>query len=364
MIAALSLVASAAIAAAYVPPPPPPGRLALSWIPGTVQCDRVTIAASAVRRPTGSLIWPGVSEGGRTLTYRFRIDAAGRPLSIMRTTGGMALQTDDIAPSLAASRFPAGAAQADCTITYTGRARPIPDAPVADLMAYAITTGAEPLPPAGRDRIVPAGSTCLAEPRPRILLRAYPDFLALPRTPGVANWSMVGYDLDARGRPIHVRTVGGTQHAPLDAAAVKAVRASRFTRGARTGCVHPYRQAADPLPAPPIPDHVGAIATAGHCPTGDAWAYYPPPVYPEPWRRRGVEGWAVIGFDVAPWGELGNLRVIASEPAAEFGTEAVRLLRGARKPASTSGASGCVDRVRFVMRRQGSPDPPAAPMAD
>ena len=34
---------------------------------------------------------------------------------------------------------------------------------------------------------------------------------------------------------------------------------------------------------------------------------------------RAIEGWAVIAFDVAPWGGTGNVRVVASEPAADFG---------------------------------------------
>jgi len=43
-----------------------------------------------------------------------------------------------------------------------------------------------------------------------------------------------------------------------------------------------------------------------------------PPLMPFPsrFRRRAIEGWSEIGFDVAPWRATGNVRVLASTPAA------------------------------------------------
>jgi TonB family protein len=70
--------------------------------------------------------------------------------------------------------------------------------------------------------------------------------------------------------------------------------------------------------------------------------------FPEPYRRRAIEGWAVVTYDVAPWGEINNIQVKASQPSADFGAQAVTVLRSARvKPGP--GAVGCVERVRFVM---------------
>jgi TonB family protein len=359
---------SAALATAQRPAMPPPAphagsvppvapvagvqparspQMLLAWLPGEVRCDGIAVAPAAMRRPLTTLAWqePG---GARTVTYRFRIDPAGRPLSIARDGGGYAMQTEDIAPSLAASRFPVAADRRDCAITYTARSTPLVEAPVADLMSYAVNPLTGPLPRPGWDRIIPAGADCRAPRAPRIRLRAYPDFDALPPTPGVRGWSMVGYDLDARGRPVRVRTAAGTRNPALDAAAVDAVRASRFTPGARTGCLYPYWQNPATIAAPPLPDRIGTAGTTDGCPAGE-WVYRPTPVYPRPWHARGIEGWAVVAFDVAPWGEIGNVRVVASEPAAEFGQEALRLLRGARKPASATGHAGCIERVRFAM---------------
>ncbi len=358
--------APAASSAAYIPPPivstQPMGaaRTLFAWIPGTVACDGMTVAPVAMRRPLTSLAWSG-ADGTRTVTYRFRIDAAGRPLSIARDVGGYNIQTEDIAPSLAASRFPAGVARADCAITYTTRSTPLAEAPVADLMSYSITPMTGALPRAGWDRIMPVGTSCRTDPPPRILLRAYPDFLAFPPTPGVRGWSMVGYDLNARGRPIRVRTVGGTGNPALDTASVKAVAASRFTPGARAGCLYPYWQNPATIAAPPLPDRVGTVDTANRCPAGD-WSYRPAPIYPPPWHRRAIEGWAVVAFDVAPWGDIGNVRVVASEPGADFGVEALRLLRGARKPVSATGHVGCVERIHFVMKAKApAPADPVVP---
>lgn len=358
MIATLSAAMTVALIAA--PPQMPsavvstpagtqPVQMSLAWMPGVVQCDGMAVAATAMRRPLTGLSWQGQSEAPRSATYRFRIDASGRPLSIARDGSGYVIQAEDIAPSLAASRFSAGAARGDCAITYTARLSPMATAPVADLIAYSITPTMGALPRAGWERIRPAATGCGIYPRPQALMRAFPDFRALPATPGVRNWSMVGYDLDARGRPVRVRTVEGTRNAALDTAAVKAVAASRFTPGARAGCLYPYRRNPGTIAAPPLPNRIGALATSDHCPAGE-WTYRPTPNYPSAWHRRAIEGWAVVAFDVAPWGDIGNVRVVASEPAADFGTAAMQLLRGARKPVSTTGHSGCIERVRFVMR--------------
>ena len=69
--------------------------------------------------------------------------------------------------------------------------------------------------------------------------------------------------------------------------------------------------------------------------------------FPEPFRRRPFEGWAVVRYDVAPWGATGNIEVLASEPAAAFGEQAKRVIASATKAPLSSGMAGCVDRVLF-----------------
>jgi TonB family protein len=346
---------SAALAQALPSPlPQPPSWRLLAWMPGEVRCGGAPVPATSVRRPWTAIGWGNEKPPGAPLVHRFRIDADGRALSIRRASGGYSPGAEDVAPSLAVSRFPAGELRSDCTIAYSLRATAPQDAPVEDLISYSLTPLSGKLPPEGWARIRPATSPCLVEPRPRPLIMAFPDYGKLPGKPGVKDWSMVEYDLDRRGRPVHVRTGASTGNTALNAAAVKAMRASRYTGGARTGCFYPYARAATTLAAPPSAEE-DAPRPSSTCPQRGDWAAPPRLRYPKAYQRRSVEGWATVAFDVAPWGELGNLRVLVSEPTAEFGEAALQVLRAARKPASSVGRTGCVERVVFKMGYGGIP---------
>jgi len=207
------------------------------------------------------------------------------------------------------------------------------------------------MPLEGWQRVRPNARDCLATPQPSPLLRAYPDFDRISATPGVRDWTMIGYDLDRHGRPGGAKAIFSSGNAALDAAGAKAVRASRFAGGARSGCFYPYWRAPKPIAAPPTPDKAALTPANAQCAGDDRWATPPALIYPQAYNRRSIEGWAVIGFDVAPWGEPGNLHVLASEPAAAFGEQAMQMLHGARKAASPTGRSGCVELVRFVIAR-------------
>lgn len=338
----------------FAPGPDPSQRRLLAWMPGEVVCGGQAVAATAMRRPWTVLAGAVQEKEQGQATYRFRIDGMGRALSIEREGNRYMMGTEDIGPSLAATRFAAGTPKSQCTITYTARYTPLRESPVEDLISYTLTPLSGPLPREGWERISSADSACLAAPRPMPLIRSFPDFRALPGTPGVKDWSTVDYDQNGEGRPINVRVTHGTGNAALDAAATKAVRASKFTGGARKGCMYPYWRAPEILGAPPLPPpEDDALRQAGsNCSSDHGWATRPALVYPEAYRRRSVEGWAIVAFDVAPWGETGNVRVLASEPAADFGEQAVWLLRSARKAASPTGRSGCVERIRFVMGKR------------
>lgn len=343
-IASLALL----MAANTVPVPLPvvPGQHLSRWTPGPVSCGNIVI--DPVRL---SPVQPGLRWGSgetRTVTFRFRIDANGRPLSIRMDSKAYAPDGDDIVPALAASTFAAGAVQPDCSVDYLLRSTPLAQADPIDLIAYSLAPTNGPLPREGWDRIRPADTDCLRQPRPAVLLRAYPDFRKIAGTPGERQWSMTNYDLNANGRPIGVRTIAGTGSPALDAAARKAVSASRFTDGKRQGCLYPYSRAATRIAAPPAPD-MAQFGTTPHCPAA-AWAQPPRLTYPPAWNRRRIEGWAVVQFDVAPWGEIGNTRVLASEPAEAFGQQAMQVVRSARRAPSPTGASGCIERVRFNIR--------------
>ncbi|MCC2975551.1 energy transducer TonB [Sphingomonas sp. PL-96] len=335
-------------------------RLA-AWMPGELRCGGALVTATTLQRPWTALHWSGTRAPAQELRYRFRIDATGRPMSVRREGSGPAWGSADVAPSLAVSRFPAAAPHADCTLAYSLRQTSLADAPVGDLISYSLTPLSGRLAAEGWARIQPPDTSCLVEPRPRPLMQAFPDFLALPGTPGVKHWSMLAYDLDRKGRPIHVRVASSTGDPALDRAAAQAMRASRFAGGARTGCLYPMWRGPTTVAAPEAPAEDAMRPTGSTCPHDDTWVNPPRLRYAQPYHRRSIEGWAVIAFDVAPWGALGNLRVLASEPTEDFGTQALQVIGAATKPPSATGRTGCVERVLFKIGYGGLPagDDPA-----
>lgn len=340
----------------------PAQQVLTAWRAGIATCAGHVVQPldAPAPYPTASWAVPGT---GPSVTYTFRLDAHGRPLGIARLGDAFIADAGDLGPALATSRFAPGEHRY-CRITFTADRQPFDRAAVADVMAYTVTPSVG-IPREAWERVKPAGTTCY-DPAPEVLIRAFPDFHRLPPNPGGTRWSMVGYDLDARGRPVHVRTVGGTGGPALAEASRDAVARSRFERGARTGCVYPYWQRGTTLPAPEGPKAAALRPPDATCPAELPYQRQPTLTYPEAYRRRSIEGWAIVRFDVAPWGEIGNLSVLAAEPAAEMGEAALSVVRSATKPATSTGYVGCVDRVNFRMggnRPSVATLPPTEPVA-
>lgn len=343
---------TAALLLASVPPPVAGASGAslrmLRWQSGEIRCNGEIVASSQMRGPDVALVTAD-PQRVRSVGYRFAIDGSGRPHSIERDETGFVLHAQDTGPALAASRFSAGAARSDCTIRYTPRFDRIEQAPLGDLAAYSIfPAGPTKLPPAGWNRLMPTGD-CRDRPRPAVLLRAYPDFSKVAATPGARDWSLIAFDTDAEGRPVNARVSHASGSSDLDAAAVEAVRASRFTGGARTGCLYPYWRAAGRLTAPDKPDESELRPADANCPAKIEWTIRPNTHYPPAYRQRAIEGWAVLSFDAAPWGEIGNIKILDAQPSADFGDQALRILRSGRIAPSAQGATGCIETVKFKM---------------
>lgn len=368
-----------AAAAAQVPPPPivsvpfphaapssgpSAGLMFITWTTQDVLCAGISVAF--IRPPVAMPVlgWTIPDSGTKTVAYRFTIDPTGRPLDIARIAKGYVVASEDLAPALAASQFAPGVARIACSLTFVPAPQPIAAAPVASVMAYTMFPAQRPTPEMWA-RVKPVGSTCY-DPVPQIRNRAFPDFDAIPKQPGLPSWSMIGFDIDDGGKPVHVKPVAGNGNAVLDAASMTAAADSRFAPGARVGCQYPYRVGAGTLTAPLMPEEASFRMAGATCPTKADWAVGPVLTYPEMFRRRAIEGWAVIGYDVAPWGQTGNVHVLAAQPAEEFGAQAVQLLAMAKRVPSATGYTGCVDRVKFRMgptaRAPGEPpvlfDPP------
>jgi TonB family protein len=330
-------------------PPAPPNteRALLDWDPGEVRCGGSIERPEFLARPLASLAW-GVQVTGDAVTYAFAIDSSGRTMGIRRVAKDARIAgADDIAPSLAASRFSAGEARSDCTITYAPGRTSLSATPVEDLIAYSVNAISGPLPKEAWERIH-SDSECRDVRALGIQARAFPDFKAIAATPGVREWSMVGYDIQDDGATSNITTIAGSRNAALDAASRDAVAKARYYKGGRKGCRFPYWRNPAPIPAPPAPDEQRFRPAGAACPERQEWAVQPALRFPEPYRRRAIEGWAIVTYDVAPWGEVSNIQVVASEPTEDFGAQAAIVVRGG-KVATTQGFVGCAERIRFVM---------------
>ncbi|WP_082739451.1 TonB family protein [Blastomonas sp. CCH5-A3] len=341
--------------AATVPPPPiviapspaPAPAALLSWTPGHVNCSGTAASVVRIERPWLQRVYPNNAKYA-PVSFAFDIDASGRPLAIRKgdaaTPYGIA---DDLGPALAATRFRPGQPKKGCAIVFSPELMPIDDAPLSALMAYSANPVSGPLPPEAWKRIFATG-TCKGDSVAGLRNRAFPNFRAIPAEPGVRDWSMVGYDVGQSGASINVETLASSGNAALDEASRAATTETRYWSGAFTGCRFSYWRSAGTLPAPPAPEEDAFRPAGATCPERREWATPPVLRFPEPYRRRAIEGWAVVTYDVAPWGEINNIQVKASQPSADFGAQAVTVLRSARvKPGP--GAVGCVERVRFVM---------------
>ena len=341
----------------FAPPPviATPAPALARWLPGEVRC-----ADGAVRTIQAPAPRPVLRYGSLVpadAVFGFTVAADGRALDIRATASDRVFWADDLAPSLAAARFAPGA-RTGCSIRFTAMTQPIATAPMADVFAFAAYQDG-PLPQPVLGRIRAASGDC-GETRPAPLLRAFPDMDKLPRTPGALGWTVTRYDLDARGVPVHAITAASSGDSALDRAASEALGRSRFAGGAARGCIAPTGLRAATLAAPPPPAIEPLRPAGATCPAELAFATPTAMAMPDPWRRRAIEGWAVVAYDVAPWSAIGNARVLAAQPAAAFGDWALTVIRPATKKTSNTGYTGCVERVLFRMA-DGAKLPPVPP---
>jgi protein TonB len=99
----------------------------------------------------------------------------------------------------------------------------------------------------------------------------------------------------------------------------------------------------------PVPPNVERAADSGGC-SGEAVAAVSAelPDYPARGWDRGLQGWSIVQFDVAPSGETANVEVARGVPGGSFDREARRAVRDWRFQTSERGLTGCVVLFEFT----------------
>lgn len=352
---------------ADVPPPPlaPAARMDVITFdppPREAACDggrTVRIVESVSPHPRLASALPASSPDGApfgesdALPLSFSVDAEGRPFDIRRAQSGRLVAPAD--PSLAALaswRFAPDAPAMGCKIAFATHRTPIAQASRADLFEI-IAFERRNTPSLVRETVSKAGD-CGIAPRRSPKTIAFPDLRRFDGRDLSPAWAAVTYDVDAGGTPHNVRveTQGGDP-ALADAAAA-AIAQSRFQSGRPVqACYGAFAATPRETPAPPRPDLASFKRPGDNCDVAKEALNLPPAKnYPRAYADRKVAGWAYLRFDVAPWGQIGNIQVLASEPSAAFGDAAQSMLWSARPKPPPEGYRGCLVPVVYAL-----PDP-------
>jgi TonB family protein len=287
------------------------------------------------------------------VSLSFDVDADGRPFNIHGSLPATArFYATDLMPSLRASHFQLGQTRRDCSITYAPKEQEFADAPLGTIALLGVAQRTR-MDSSAWNRI--ASGDCRTGVRASPLRRAFPDWRKLARREGVHNWSYVRFDIDQDGVPFAVSTVISSGYAELDAEAQRVATEGRFASGPRSGCAEVWWTGPEVLPAPAMPSK-SEFPSNEACEIPDRWMREPRLVYPRAYNQRAIEGWAVLRYDVAPWGEVGSIEVLAAQPSSEIGEAAKAVLANAQFKPLDAGLSGCVDRVIFKI---GSREPGA-----
>ena len=297
---------------------------------------------------------------GEPVRFGLRIDQEGRPLGIRQLPGSVdpLLDLRDLAPALTAWRFEPGSATENCEIDFDVRFDRVEEADAELLYRYAALgrlqlgdRGSGALVAAAFARLRPPGSNCVPDPVPSSPLSL--AFTVIPEVPGGISYSFYAYDVDAGGRPVHLRLIASSGNRALDIAGDAAIGAARFPPRPRSLCLYYFfRNSTEVVPAPPAPEdfHAGGPACA-EAVSRQVSARFRMSFPPE-FVRRPAEGWVEFSYDVTALGGLENVRILDSEPAARFGEEVLRAAAEVKVDGVRSPQRGCLQRVRFRLPRR------------
>ncbi len=282
-----------------------------------------------------------------TLVLQFSVNAEGRPRDIRPAASPRFIPTDEAQASLAAFRFVPGQARADCAMTIRLTPRPLAEASRDHLaFAYAVDRAS---PAAVARRLARPDDDCGDRPRPAVAVYPSPDAGRPP--PGGRVWSVTRWNVGRDGRTSDVETLASSGDAAFDAEARRAVVASTFQPDApRRGCINAWTRVGEPLPDAPEPEP--ASDPLKNCPAElRARFTHGRLTYPAAFQQRGIEGWAIVRYDIASWGETGAIEVLEAQPAAAFGEAARNIIRASRATPGHVAGIRCTDRIIFRLPR-------------
>jgi TonB family protein len=369
---ALSLLIATPALADVPPSPPGPAQVVVTFEapPGMVTCSgnrdlKVVEAASlhprlAPARPISDPIVVSTdhapipnSNADGIETLSFSVDADGRPLDIRRAPASRGdIDFGATIAALAAWRFEAGAPASGCRASIVSHRIPLAEASRATLFEI-IAFERRSAPVLVRETVSKAGD-CGIGPHRQPKTIGYPDLRRFNDRDLNPAWAAAVYDIDAGGTPRNVRIeVQGGDPALADVAA-SAIAESRFQPGRPVkACYGTFAATPRDTPAPPRPDIASFERPGDKCDVAKEALNLPAfKNYPRPYAARKVAGWAYLRFDVAPWGQIGNIQVLASQPSAAFGDAAQSLLWSAKPKAPPEGYRGCLVPVIYAI-----PDP-------
>jgi len=355
---------------ATVPPPPSPNGLEVTIFdppPRQATCiggRELQVVETAPLRPRAapSRAEPIVvgtdgspaANGSPDEVLTFSVDAEGRPRDIRR--GGSSpsfVDADAVIAALAGWRFEAGSPTSGCRVSIPTRREPIARASRAVLFEI-IAFERRNTPSLVRETVSKAGD-CGTAPRRLPKTIAYPDLRRFNDRDLNPAWAAVIYDIDADGTPLNVRVESQGGDPALADVAAAAIAQSRFLPGKPVqACYGTFAAEPRETPPPPRPKDLAKLADGdgptNNCPVTKAQLNLPAfKNYPRAYAARKVAGWAYLSFDVAPWGQIGNIQVLDSQPSAAFGQAAQSLLWSARPKPPAEGYRGCVVPVIYAI---------------
>lgn len=386
-IPALVLSASAQAQVSFQPPSPPAAKSQVFTLEAKdgVTCANGTLAwPAAFTFPAGLMAQrptPSVSSGNdepivvsadtprapqakspKVYTLSFDVLTNGRMTNIRPTGNEYLLYNNEFLPAWAAG-WNLGVQEktlTGCKMTWTVKTDYTPEA--ARPLAYE----------AGQLRNITPGLR-LTDPRTpdckeadrRIKSRAYPDARAFRKAPGRPQWGVVRYDISASGKVKPAGVVRASGEAEILSAIEKAIGQRTFHAGEPAAeCLTSLAIA--PATLPPEtgtgelsalnkgPKDSGDIDEQKTCPADvrrEVMTFtYRSEYYPTQAKRLGIEGVAMLTFDVAPWGQM-RLKSSWSHPLPQFGQAATRMLQQSTFKASDRGLSDCRLLIRFVREK-------------